>query len=111
MLSGILQSSMQTARPASIGPAGRDLHRCSQVDSISVGFALIIFLWLGFHEPHRLAFHAPVAYAAIMAVMGSLLFIPRLSLTWCARSRRLPLGGTLHRHTCFGLSCMCVARS
>ena len=54
-----------------------------------MGFALIIFLWLGFREPHRLAFHAPVAYAAIMAVLGSLLFILRLSLTWCARSQRL----------------------
>ena len=73
-----------------------------------MGFALIIFLWLGFREPHRLAFHAPVAYAAIMAVMGSLLFIPRLSLTWCARSqclaREAPCSGTL------GIMCLCVAQ-
>ncbi len=84
-----MQGSMQGFPPCPKS-AGKDARHCAQVDSISVGFALIIFLWLGFREPHRLVFHAPVAYAAIMAVMGSLLFIPRMSLTWCARSRCLP---------------------
>lgn len=87
----ILQSSMLDVLPCPES-GGKHQRHCAQVDSISVGFALIIFLWLGFREPHRLAFHAPVAYAAIMAVMGSLLFIPRLSLTWCARRRCLALG-------------------
>lgn len=85
------RSSMQGCLPCPES-GGKYQRHCAQVDSISVGFALIIFLWLGFREPHRLAFHAPVAYAAIMAVMGSLLFIPRLSLTWCARSLCLARG-------------------
>ena len=43
---------------------------CSlQVDKISILFALLIFLYLGFCRPHRLAFAAPVLYAIMMATM------------------------------------------
>jgi len=68
----------------------RRWRRRAQVDTISVGFAVVIFLWLGFREPHRLAFHAPVAYVAVMALLGVIGALPRLALTWCAcRSARM----------------------
>ena len=40
-----------------------------QVDKISILFALLIFVYLGFCRPHRLAFAAPVLYSGMMAIM------------------------------------------
>jgi len=65
-------------------------HLCPQVDAINVGFAIFIFLWLGFREPHRLAFHAPIAYSAVLALLGTVLALLWLARDWCgcATSRR-----------------------
>lgn len=67
------------------------VHCCAQVDSISVGFALVIFLWLGFCEPHRLVYHAPVASSAIIGFMVFMATLPRLSLTRCVHALYGPM--------------------
>lgn len=55
-----------------------------QVDTINVSFAIIIFLVLGFREPHCLASHAPAAYCAVMALLCATLALPWLARDWCA---------------------------
>ncbi len=40
-----------------------------QVDKISILFALLIFVYLGFCRPHRFAYAAPVLFSAMMAIM------------------------------------------
>jgi len=61
-------------------------YLCAQVDAINAGFAIVIFLWLGFREPHRLAFHAPVAYVAVLALLGTVLALLWLARDWCGRA-------------------------
>ncbi|KAK9840588.1 hypothetical protein WJX81_003208 [Elliptochloris bilobata] len=84
---GLLLSGAKRLR----GPSSqfRASTQLSKVDSISVAFALIIFVYLGFREPHRLAHHAPVAYCTVMALLCSMLFVPRLSLTWYVEHREV----------------------
>jgi len=75
----------------------------SQVDAINAGFAIVIFLWLGFREPHRLAFHAPIAYSAVLGLLGTVLALLWLARDWCGRaSSRRHAARPVLPHAAFG---------
>ena len=49
---------------------------------VAVIFALLIFLYLGFCRPHRLAFAAPAFYSAVMAILACLFWLAWTQHPW-----------------------------